>query len=189
MGFHWVEYTTQIDSRELLELDKQSTLDFYKHFGLKDPVLLEETYKFTGGYPLCMTLAVDLSRQAGWTQLAGFERQLDKYEVAHQLLERLLEQEGVSEVREFLEKGVVTLWFDVEAIAHILGITISEADAFFTTISRSSFTSKTDYGLKFHDKVREILIERLKFVDPKAYNHLLDTWERYYKAKLAEGWL
>lgn len=189
MGFHWIEYTQQIWSYELPELKKEAVIEFYQHFGLTDPDLLEATCDFTGGYPLCMTLAVDLARESGWHQLAGFKRQIDRYDVARQLLDRLLEQEGIAEVREFLEKGIVTLWFDVEAIAYLLQIPTEKAEHIFHKISRFSFTTKTEFGLKFHDRVREILLERLIFMDRKLYEELLERWRDYYRAKVAREWL
>jgi hypothetical protein len=189
MGFHWIEYAQQIESYELPELDKESVLDFYQHFGLTNPNLLEATYSFTGGYPLCMTLAVDLAHASGWNQIAGFKKQVDRYEVARHLLDRLLEQEKVAEVREFLEKGVVTLWFDVEAIAYLLQVPTEKAEDIFHRISRFSFTTKTEFGLKFHDKVRDILLERLRYMDQKLYGELLNRWREYYRIKVAEEWL
>jgi hypothetical protein len=189
MGFHWIEYAQQISSYELPELSKESTFDFYQHFGLTDPDLLKAVYDFTGGYPLCMTLAVDLARESGWEQLAGFKRQRDKYEVARHLLDRLLEQEGVAEVREFLEKGVVTLWFDIEAIAFLLDVPLEKAEDVFNKISRFSFTTRTEFGLKFHDRVRDILLERLKYMDRKLFEELLYRWRSYYRPKVAQEWL
>lgn len=188
-GFHWVEYAQQIWSYELPELDKRSVMNFYQYFGLTDPTLFEATYNFTGGYPLCMMLAVDLSRASGWYQIAGFAKQIDRYEVARHLLNRLLEQEKVAEVREFLEKGVVTLWFDVEAIAYLLQLPTEKAENVFHKISKFSFTTKTEFGLKFHDKVRDILLERLRFMDRKLYEDLLNRWREYYRSKVAEEWL
>lgn len=189
MGFHWIEYTHQILSYALPELSKDATFDFYRHFDLTDPELLKATYEFTGGYPLCMTLAVDLARESGWELLAGFTEQRDKYEVARHLLDRLLEQEGVAEVREFLERGVVTLWFDVEAIAFLLNAPIEKAEDVFRRISRFSFTNKTEFGLKFHDRVRDLLLERLNYMDPKLYEELLYKWRGYYRAKVEKEWL
>jgi hypothetical protein len=189
MGFHWKEYSQQISLYELPELSKESTFDFYQHFGLTDPGLLEATYDFTGGYPLCMTLAVDLARESEWGQLAGFEKQRDKYEVARHLLDRLLEQEGVAEVKEFLEKGVVTLWFDIEAIAFLLDVPLEKAEDIFHRISRFSFTTRTEFGLKFHDRVRDILSERLNYMDRKLYEELLYRWRGYYRAKVSQEWL
>ena len=189
MGFHWKEYADQILSHELLELEKQPTYAYLRHYGLKDPRLLDDTYAFTGGYPLCLVLAVELSRKIGWEQVAGFQRQTDRYEVARQLLDRILEQEEVKEVREFLEKGVVTLWFDVEAIAYVLDIPPEQAERIYSRISRFSFTQRHEFGLKFHDKVRDLLLERLSFMDRKLYEGLLHRWRDYYKSKVEKGWL
>lgn len=188
VGFHWMTYSQQIWSHELVELNREAVLEFYRHYGLHDLSLLEETYHFTGGYPLCMTLAVDLARESGWHRIAGFQKQVDRYEVARQLLGQLLQQEGVAEVRQFLEQGVVTLWFDIEAIAYLLDVPSAQAEDIFHRISRFSFTSKTDFGLKFHDRVREILLERLIYTDRDLYEHLLRKWREYYKTKVADEW-
>lgn len=189
MGFHWKEFTNQIIPYEVVELDEDATKLFYNHHGLSDPVLLRSTIDFTGGYPLCMTLAIDLSKKIGWDQVAGFKFKARRYEVARQLLDRLLEQEEVLEVKDFLEKGVVTLWFDVQAIAYLLDTSIENAENIYHKISRFSFIQPMEYGLKFHDKVREILLERLEYMDKDVAENLLSRWRDYYLSRIDQQWI
>ena len=91
-------------------------------------------------------------------------------------------------MKDFLEKGVVTLWFDVQAISYLLNINSDKAEHIYNKIGKFSFTQETDYGLKFHDKVRDILIERLKYIDPLEYKDLMKKWSQYYREKVEETW-
>ena len=44
---------------ELQELSEDEAKAYLYHHGLRDDTSLERVYRFTGGYPLCLVLAVD----------------------------------------------------------------------------------------------------------------------------------
>jgi hypothetical protein len=171
-------------SHELKELGEGEAKGYLCRHGLRDDTSLERVYSFTGGYPLCLVLAVELSREVGWDQVRNLEEAADRYRVASQLLERILRQEKVREVQEFLEKGVVVPWFDPSAISYILEVNAPRAEEIYSKIGRFSFVQRHPNGLKFHDKVRELLRERLWFVDDgKTYMHLVERWDKYLATK------
>lgn len=160
---------------EIQELDRHEAEKFLRHHGLKDNALIERVYKFTKGYPLCLVLSVALANElGGWTQVDNFDNLAYRDQIAKQLLERILQQQGVYEIRTFLEKGVVTEWFDPRFISFILGTSLEEGRKIYDKISKFSFVSRHPRGLQFHERVREILECRYTHTyGEKAYRQLL----------------
>lgn len=185
VNFDWSQYE-QVDLHyhELQELSEEESKAYLRRYGLQDEDSLDRVYKFTGGYPLCLVLAVELSRELGWEGVRDFKDPANRDLVASQLLERILRQEKVKEIQEFLEKGVVTRWFDPRAVSYILEVSPERGREIYDKIRKFSFVQPHPNGLKFHDKVRELLEERLKFTyGCEAYTHLLEKWSEYLKAR------
>jgi hypothetical protein len=183
----WNQYErTDLHYHELQELGEGEAKAYLQHYGLRDPDVLERVYEFTRGYPLCLVLAVELARELGsWEDVKGFEDLANRDRVASQLLDRILRQEKVREVREFLEKGVVARWFDPGAVSYILEVSPERGREIYDKIGKFSFVQLHPNGLKFHDTVRELLVERLKFTDDeKTYKRLAERWSEYLKAKV-----
>jgi len=173
---------------ELDELSADEAKDYLRYHGLTDPVTLDRIYEFTGGYPLCLVLAVDLARDLGWDGVRGFEDPANRDRVASQLLDRILRQEKVSEVQEFLEKGVVARWFDPGAVSYILNLSPERGREIYDKIGKFSFVARHPNGLKFHDRVRELLVERLKFLDGgQTYRQLAGRWSQYLRGRASLG--
>jgi hypothetical protein len=150
---------------------------------------LDELYRFTGGYPLLLVLVVHLSREAGgWDKIGTLESAADRDHVATELLKRILREERTKEVQVFLEKGVVARWFTPEVVSVILEVSPEEGRAIYDRLKRHSFVERHPYGLKFHDKIRELLLARLKFNKPE-YDRVVKRLTDYYakKAGIKEG--
>lgn len=162
----WSQYgQAALSYHELRELREVEAKDYLRHHGLQDEHSLDSVYGFTRGYPLCLALAVDLSRDLGSREeVRGFKGSAQRDRVAQQLLERILRQQEVEEVREFLEKGVVTEWFDPGLVSCVLEVTPDTGREVYDKIGKFSFVELHPQGLQFHDTVRKILVERLKFM-------------------------
>ncbi len=183
VNFDWGEYGAALHTMELPELPEAEAKAYLVHHGLRDPALLDEVVRFTGGYPLLLVLVVHLAREAGgWQQVGALESAADRDRVATKLLERILREERAREVRDFLEKGVVARWFDPEVVGVVLGVGPEEGRAIYDKLSRHSFVERHPYGLKFHDKIRELLLERLKFNRPE-YERVVKRLMDYYAEK------
>ena len=91
------------------------------------------------------------------------------------------------EVRDFLEKGVVARWFDPQTIGVILDVGRDESRALYDKLSRYSFVERHPNGLKFHDKIRDLLLERLKFTSQSEYDRLTDRLMSYYSQRAGIG--
>lgn len=168
----------------LPELDEVDAKAYLRHFGLKETAALDQVYRFTGGYPLLLVLVRHLAKEAGgWQAVGGLEASADRDYVASKLLERILRHEQVVEVQAFLEKGVIARWFDPETVSVILEINLAEARTIYDKLRRHSFIERHPYGLKFHDKIRELLLERLKFTSQGEYERLSKRLMAYYAEK------
>jgi len=166
ISYGWNDYGNNTVTKYLDEIDEPFVHSFFEKNGLHDNEQYKNIFLFTGGYPLCMQLTVSLVRKmGGWQELEGFSRLNDRYEVSKYLLERLLEQERTKPVKDFIENGVVFPFFNIEVISKFLNLSMTEAEKIYNTLSTLSFIEKSSAGLKFHDKVQEILIERLRFMN------------------------
>lgn len=184
VNFDWNDLEENVYAMPLPELAEADAKAYLRHFGLIDTVALDKVYQFTGGYPLLLVLVRHLAREAGgWQNIGALESNADRDRVATQLLDRILRQESVAEVQVFLEKGVVARWFDPETIRVILEVNLEDARTIYDKLSRHSFVERHPYGLKFHDKIRELLLERLKFTSEQEYNRLTKRLMDYYAEK------
>jgi len=184
VNFDWDEYGDTVKAMELPELSEADTKAYLVHHGLRDTAALNEVYQFTGGYPLLLVLVVHLTRESGgWEAVGTLERSADRDFVATQLLNRILREERVHEVRDFLEHGCIARWFDPEVVSVIMEVDIAQGRAIYDKLRRHSFIQPHPYGLKFHDKIRELLLERLKFTSKAEYKRLTGRLMAYYAGK------
>lgn len=183
INFDWGEFGTALQAMELPELPESDAKAYLVHHGLRDTAALDEAYHFTGGYPLLLVLVVHLSRETGgWDKIGALESAADRDHVATELLKRILREERVREVQAFLEKGVAARWFTPEIVSVILEVSSEEGRAIYDKLKRHSFVERHPYGLKFHDKIRELLLVRLKFNKPE-YDEVVQRLTDYYTEK------
>ncbi|MCB0019333.1 MAG: hypothetical protein KDE09_16195 [Anaerolineales bacterium] len=181
ISFEWHELGPRLEAMQLAELSEPDAKQFLQYHGLADATARDKVYQFTGGYPLLLVLTVHLAREAGgWQAIDHFEHDGDRDRVATLLLERILREERVREVQTFLEKGVVARWFTPEIISAILKVDGGEARTIYQKLAQHSFVERHPHGLKFHDKIRELLEIRLKFADPAEYGRLNGILKEYY---------
>lgn len=184
INFDWQEYGNGLQSMELPELSEGDAKAYLVHYGLRNQNKLNQIYNFTGGYPLLLVLVRHLAYESGgWENIGILEKEADRDAIATQLLNRILREERVSEVRVFLEKGVIARWFNPETISVLLEIDIEEARKLYDKLRLHSFVEKHPHGLKFHDKIRELLLERLKFTSESEYQRLAKKLMDYYAEK------
>lgn len=171
---NWFEFGKTIFEHSLPELSEQEAKSYLRQSGLNNEDVLQEVYQFTGGFPLILfdTVSVVLER-GGWRQIGTFG-EADRERVASMLLDRMVREDAVREMREFLEKGPALDWFNHELVAHILNIPQEKADKIYASLSKHSFIEYHNRGLCFQERIGSILRERLKHVRPELYHELRD---------------
>jgi hypothetical protein len=183
VNFDWGEFGAALQSVELGELPEGDAKAYLVHHGLRQTAALDQVYRFTSGYPLLLVLVVHLAREAGgWDKVGLLESAADRDRVATKLLERILREERAKEVEAFLEKGVVARWFTPEVVSVVLEVSAEEGRKIYDKLERHSFVERHPYGLKFHDKIRELLLDRLKFNKPE-YERVVKRLTAYYAEK------
>lgn len=188
VNLDWNGMGNELLSVELDELPEIDAKAYLAHFGLCEPTALDQIYRFTGGYPLLLVLARYLAQQAGgWDKIDGLQNLSTRDQIASQLLQRILREESAIGVQAFLEKGVIARWFTPEIISVILQINPEEARSIYDRLSRHSFVERHEYGLKFHDKIRELLLDRLKFTSKVEYDKLVKKLTAYYRLQAGLG--
>jgi len=184
INFDWSTYGDLIHAMELPELSEADAKAYLVHYGLRDTAVLDEVYRFTGGYPLLLVLVVHLARESGrWEAIGTLERIADRDFVATQLLNRILREERVHEVRDFLERGCIARWFDPEVVSVIMEVDIAQGRAIYEKLRHYSFIQTHPYGLKFHDRIRELLLEQLMRDERAEYQQVAGRLMAYYAEK------
>jgi hypothetical protein len=187
VNFDWQEHDERMRLHALPELEQDEALAYLQSYGLTDPVLLHGIYSFTGGYPLLLMLVRYLAQELGsWERIDLLAGSADRDHVATQLLTRILKEERVEEVRSALEKGVVAAWLDPGALAVLLEVSDEQARAVYDRLQRHSFVERHPRGIRFHDKIRERLLDRLKFTNMAEYTRLAHSVEEYFRSKSGE---
>lgn len=190
VNFDWSGVNEKLFVMELEELPEADAKQYLVHFGLRHESTLDQIYRFTSGYPLLLVLVRYLAQEAGgWDKIGTLDNLADRDQIATQLLQRILREERVAEVQAFLEKGVVARWFNPEIVGLLLEMNLEDARKIYDKLSRHSFVERHEYGLKFHDKIRELLVDRLRFTSQSEFERLSQKLATYYreKAGLDEG--
>jgi len=184
INFDWRDHEHALHTQPLPELSENDAKAYLHYYGLTDPIALQRIYEFTKGYPLLLVLVRLLAKEAGgWEKIGMLEQSRDRDVIATQLLELILREERVQEVRDFLEKGAVAQWFDPETITVILDVDLNQARNIYDKLQRHSFMERHPFGLRLHDKIRELLEERLEFTSKMEHAHLKDKLAAHYAAK------
>jgi hypothetical protein len=180
----WLDHADAIQTRALPELAEDEAKNYLRHYGLADPVALDRIYCFTGGYPLLLMLVRQLAEETGgWVTVGEMEHNGNRDLIASRLLERILREERVHAVREVLEKCAIAAWINPEIITALLGVTDAEARDLFEKVRVHSFMEPHPEGVRLHEKIRDLLIDRLKFTSQNEFDLLEGKLLAYHADK------
>lgn len=180
----WSDHDDATLSHPLSELSEDDAKSYLRHYGLTDGAALDKVYRFTGGYPLVLVLVRKLAKEAGgWQAVGELEHSADRDQIAGQLLDRILREERVHAVREVIEKCAVAAWINPEIIQALLGVSGADAREQFELVSQHSFVDRHPEGVRLHDKIRELLVERLRFTSQAEHDQLQERLLAYHASK------
>jgi hypothetical protein len=180
MSFDWADLDDQVVRHPLGELEPGEARSYLAHYGLRDPWGVQRVLEVTGGYPLLLMLARQLARSSrGWDSVTGLELR-DRDEIAGQLLERILREEPVHQLRDLLELGPVAPWLDPGVVSAVLKCDSDEGRRLYDLLARHSFAERHPRGLRIHDKIRDLLRDRLRFTDPEQYVDVTARLDAYF---------
>jgi hypothetical protein len=169
----WLDHQHIVQERPLPELSEQEAKSYLRQCGLTQSKALEGVYAVTGGYPLLLVLARALAAESGgWEPIGELEHDRDRDKIARGLLERILREARVRNIREVLETCSIAPWINPDIITALLGTSPQEAQTLYTELAAHAFVTRHPRGVALHDKIRELLQVRLKFAGETRYEEL-----------------
>jgi DNA-binding SARP family transcriptional activator len=185
-NFDWADHADLIHTHLLPELAEDEAKSYLAHHGLSDPAALNEIYRVTGGYPLLLVLVRQLADGVGgWAAVGHLDHSGDRDLIASQLLTRILREERVHEVREVLEKCAIASWINPEIIKALLDVTSNEARDVYEKVQLHSFMERHPEGVRLHEKIRALLVDRLRFTSQEEFNRLEGKLLAYHSSKVS----
>ena len=146
--------------------------------GIDDASLQKEILDAVGGLPLALSLAADLVTRFGVRRFPA----APEWRLAVQsLVQALVTEVDDPELKELLEVCAVVRQFDQDLLASVSGA--AGTDAAFDRLSTLAVVRATPHGLAFHDDVRRILNEDLKWRRPERFGEIRNRAQAYYRER------
>jgi len=185
--------TQKITQYKMPNLLAEESNEYLKKHDIKSDNLHEFVYQLTKGHPLSLFLTTDLIKKGNFDRadilpdllLSDTEETL----VMEVLVEKILERETDSLVKETLLNASVLRVVNALAIVNILDWDISKAIETISKLEKRSFLTKaSDDGLwVFHDLLRELLLKNLiKTASMRGYKNAHRKAIAYYNTLSCE---
>ncbi len=158
-------------------LSDSDSIQYLAQCGIVDEQQVERICSVTGGHPLALALAADVSPNVDWMRSS-----LDENGWFDQLAEVWLREVPDAYLRKVVEASSALLRINREVLQVILDQEISE-DAFSQLIALS-FVRKTERGWMLHDLMRLAMRKQLEERTPAYYERLRGRAAQYYAARI-----
>lgn len=180
----WADHQDSLRARQLPELSENDAKSYLRNFGLTEAVALQGVYAVTGGYPLLLVLARTLAMESGgWAAIGELDRDRDRDTIASGLLDRILREERLRNIRHVLETCSIAPWIEPGVIGALLAVSAADAHALYTELSMHSLVSRHPRGVVLHDKIKELLQVRLRFAGAARYQQISTALSNYLSAR------
>jgi len=168
MNSDWTEHATQIRPLAVAELEAPDAIALLQRFGLADAAQAQAIAEATGGWPLLLILVRQLAIDAGgWEHVGRLDLARDRDELASQLLDRIMREDCAQPLRDLLERAAVAPWLDPPMIAALLEVPPGTAQELYDRLAVHAFAERDPHGLRLHERLAEMLRERLRYRDPQ----------------------
>lgn len=168
MNSDWTEHSTRIRPLPLAELEAPDAVMLLQRFGLTDAAQAQAIAEATGGWPLLLILVRQLAIDAGgWEHVGRLDLARDRDELATQLLDQIMREDRAQPLRDLLERAAVAPWLDPQMIASLLEVSPSTAQDLYDRLAVHAFAERDPHGLRLHERLAEMLRERLRYRDPQ----------------------
>lgn len=168
----WCELVRPIP---LGSFDLELTRSYLAHHGVTDDALVRQTWEFTGGHPLALSLAVALVKQEGADALHEAPQ---RPELIAELAQRWLREMPDQGLREHVEAAAVVRSFDQELLGHLTGQPVPPQD--FRRLTRLSFVRPSRRGWAVHDLMRGAVARDLQWRRPNIFRSMRLGALRYF---------
>jgi len=169
----------EVRTVELRGLMREDAVRYLAGRTIDDPSLQQEILGAVGGLPLGLSLAADLVTRFGVRRFSG----APEWRMAlHSLVQSLLTEVDDPELKEVLEVCAVVRQFDEDLLVSVAGA--SATAAVFDRLSTLSVVRATLPGLAFHDDVRRLLNEDLKWRRPERFREIRNRAQEHYGTRM-----
>ena len=162
----------------LTALSRAETATLLARRSITDTALVDQVFAATHGYPLGVSMAVDLAEQFG---VRDFGTASEWRLRIRSLVERLLRDLPDPEVRALLDACAVVRHFDEATLAEIAGL--DDAGPAFDRLCRLSIVRPSDHGLMLHNDVSHFFAADLRWRRPERWRELVLRRADYYRRR------
>jgi len=145
--------------------------------GVEEPSLQKEILDAVGGLPLALSLAADLVTRFG---VRRFSAAPEWRMTVHSLVQTLLSDVNDPALQELLEVCAVVRQFDEDLLE---SVSSAGTGAAFDRLSTLTVVRATPQGLAFHDDVRRLLSEDLRWRRPERFKEIRNRAQEHYRAR------
>ena len=162
----------------LTALSRADTATLVARRSITDTTLVDQVYAATHGYPLGVSMAVDLFEQFG---VRDFGTAPEWRLRIRSLVQRLIRDVPDPELRALLDACAVVRHFDEATLAEISGL--DDVGPAFDRLCQLSIVRPSDRGLRLHDDVRHFFAEDLRWRRPERWRDLVLRRADYYRRR------
>jgi len=154
---------------ELLSFNKASTRKLLAKAGIIEENLVDETFEFTQGHPLCISLTIEMG--------VKFDK---KFLIIDTLIERVLGQITDMNLNDFLYMCAIPRYFNQD-IAYYLCNKSGKEILDINILKDFTFIRSVEHGFVMHDVVRDFLVVQLKQRSLEKYRILNEAALEYFQ--------
>ncbi len=162
----------------LAALSRAETSTLLARNAITDSDLVEQVYAATRGFPLGVSMAVDLAQQF---EVRDFDTAPQWRLRIRSLVERLLRDLPDPELRALLDACAVVRHFDEATLSAIAGL--DDVGPAFDRLCQLSIVRPSDHGLMLHSDVGHFLAADLRWRRPERWRELVRRRGDYYRRR------
>jgi hypothetical protein len=168
----------EVRTVELRGLTSEDAKRYLAGRGIEDASLQKEILDAAGGLPLALSLAADLVTRFGVRRFPA----APEWRMAVQSLVRmLLSDVDDPQLKNLLEVCAVVRHFDEDLLASVSRV--ADTRAAFDRLSTLTVVRASRQGLAFHDDVRRILSEDLRWRSPERFKEIRNRAQEHYRER------
>jgi len=179
LGTMWRGWSSVVEEIALGGFCSNECREYLDRRSVTDPSLVNAIVRATGGHPLALSLATDLTSQYKITE---FRTAAQWHLALRGLVEDFLKETTDAEVRELLEAAAIVRRFDESTLAAVTGC--DDIASAFGRLCQLSVLRPAEHGLMLHDEVRPILADDLRWRRPQRYAELRANAEAFYRERM-----
>ena len=155
--------------------------EYLRRRGLVQEPVAQRILAMGGGSPLALSLAADLAVGAG---AMHFPAPGQWQRVLGELCDQFLREAPDPQLRELLELGCVVRQFNAGILETLAGRGVGNA---LDRLAGLSVVEASEHGLRVHEEVRELVVQRWRRQDPEALRRLQTIAAEWYRRRAGAG--